>query len=230
MQRRRRFRKRVNRVRRRFRRRVRRGRVRPNAQIGFPTRRVVKMRYCDFVTLTLPAVASAFTEARYSANNLNDPQVALGGHQPLSYDQWAVYYNSYAVIGSRIRVQGITVSSGTAPAVIGVMLHDSSVTTSPDYQGLVEQGKSKYRFIQVAINGNVPRSMTCSYSMKKWFGITNVKDNLGLYGATFGNAPATDAHFVVWAGCTNAIGQTVTFQFVIDYLVLLFEPKELPGS
>lgn len=212
-----------------FRRRMMKRGPRINRQVGFPKSKVYRLRYADQFSLTTPGVVNAFVEFRYSCINLFDPQVNLGGHQPLGYDQLALLYNRNVVIGSRIAVQALTLAT-TAPMVWGVYVRDSAVTSTANYSGLIEQGKTQYRYAQGSLVGNAPRPIRQTFSTKKWFGLANLKDNLDLVGAQFGAPPVEDAHFLIWLGTPLGSAATFTFQVSIDYFVVVSEPKELVQS
>lgn len=219
--------------RRRFARRMYR-RNRPNPQVALPKSRLVKMRYSDSFLVSTPGVADLYFPCRWSCTNINAPDVDGVGvsHQALGRDQWAALFNSYCVVGARMRVQTVNCHTTNTAVMCGAMVHDDTSTAAASMTTLVEQGKSTWRVLQGVTNGNVAK-YGLKFSTKKWFGLTNVKDNLALYGAPFASAPPKTANFLLWFGVmpSNTVAVTdLSVTIMIDYSVLLFEPTELPQS
>jgi len=229
------FRKRRMRRRRPHRRRLRRRhrRFRANPQIGLPSSRILKMRYNDSFNIGTVTTVGQYAFARISCTNINSPVFGGGSsHLPLGLNQAAVYWQNYIVVGSKITY---TATCGTSNNTVlcGLMTHDDSSIMAAEMSTLVEQGRSRWKAMQGAINGNVAR-LSQKFSTKKWFGLSKLKDNLALYGAPFGTSPPKTAYWVLWFGTLPGPGSTastsVTVNYTVDYLVLCFEPSEMPQS
>lgn len=228
------------RVYRRGRRGVRRARARvvrpPSSNIGIPRMRLVTLRYADTFTLD-PSVAVPLANYYYLANGLNDPQVAVGGHQPLGFDQWCQFYSKYIVIASVMRLRVANTSSlPSSSNIVGVRLTNNTSFSPPSggWPTLIEQGRSVWRQVQSITNGNMAK-MRLGYSCKRFFGINNIKDNLPLYGANAGSIPTDPtelAYFNIFAGSTDQVTDTspCQFAFTIDYRVIFSDPRDLPQS
>lgn len=206
----------------------------PKGMIGFPKQRVVKMRWME--NLTLDSTGPAVTRT-YAANDINNV-FALPVHRPLGYDQWGEFYQEWVVVGSRIHCKATYASTtaGSVPVNWGVLLTNDGSTTFAQLSALVEQGKTKYKIMQPVNNGNMT-SISQSFSAKKFFNITNVKDNyrrLGSYFAPGAGAggPELNASFVVWAAAadngTNV--QPINVTVTIEYLVLVGSQKTIAQS
>lgn len=198
--------------------------------VGFPNNRVVKMRYADTELLT--STSGSLAVSTWRANSIFDPDFTGIGTQPLGYDQWAQFYNHYIVIGSKISCEVSWVSSGASagPCVVGIILDDDGNLIPTDYLAIMEQGKSISMHINPS-SANASRAINSSYSAKKFNNITDIKDNRDSLGASFGANPTDPAFFHLFAqsadlGSTNAI----RFTLLIDFIVILGEPKELPVS
>lgn len=63
---------------------------------GIADRALIKMRYRDNYVLT-SNTPSPFTQRAWLLNSIYDPDNTGIGHQPLTYDQWALFYLSYRV-------------------------------------------------------------------------------------------------------------------------------------
>lgn len=222
---------------RRGKRRFGKRRARIGRMIGFPHRRVVRLRYCTYLTLDAPNTGTlVFSD--YRANGLFDPEVGVGGHQPLGFDQWCLFYKKYIVLGSRITCSVSASAVGTTnPAIFGIQLVEPQSTVPSNWDLIIEQGKTKYRILQVAANGLAIPSVSMNFSSKKWFGYTNAKDNVILYGAQAGSSPtdpalAGSAYFRLIAGAIDQASDINPIQLVIkiEYIAMFFEPLQLPRS
>lgn len=71
----------------------------------------VKLRYRE--NLAYNQLAGALGDNVYRGNSLFDPDLTGTGGQPMGFDQWANFYSSYTVLGSKIEVTTMN-SDGTA--------------------------------------------------------------------------------------------------------------------
>lgn len=211
----------------RFRRRIPRN---PVMRTAFPASRIVKMRYIENFTID-PAGSTAFASYVFKANSIFDPNHTGGGHQPMGRDQWATFYNHYTVVGAKISIIGITNSSST-PAVFGVRTIDLATTGHTTLHGLMETPTVSWRFAQVSSNGNVPKPAVAKYSAKKWFNLTNVKDNHYDVGAGMGSDPVNPVYFYCFYGAHDGSTDLPQIYLVakITYIVLFANPRELAQS
>lgn len=198
---------------------------------GFPSNKVVKMRYVD--TFELDPAAGTVAPWIFRANGIFDPDQTGIGHQPLGHDQWAQYYNHAVVIGSKINVKFIySDATQTDGQLCGCYLSDdTSFPTSAST--LMEQGLGKYRLMSMSVIGSPSVvSINNTFSAKKFFNITDIKDNLDRLGSTFGANPADEASYIVWVGAIDAISNPGKTKILvtIDYIVSLSEPKALAQS
>lgn len=196
---------------------------------GFPATKLVKHRYCDVLSLVPGVGISAFA---YAANGMYDPYIPAGGHQPLGYDEWSQFYNHYVVIGAKVTCQFVLSSSGQNTSMAtGIYLADDSVIPT-SLTELVEQGLGTYRIQASGVNapGNYQRQ-TKTFSAKKFFNVTDIKDNIGRIGATNTANPAELAVFNIWAASVDgtSIG-SIDCLMTIEYLALWSEPKSLTQS
>lgn len=83
---------------------------------GFPTGLKTKLKYSEFFTMNSSGIAPA--SATYRGNSAFDPNFAVGGHQPLYYDQLAAIYNRYRVTGCKIK---LTMSTPSVNPIAVVM-------------------------------------------------------------------------------------------------------------
>lgn len=200
-------------------------------KVGFPKTTVVKLRYCEYINLD-PGVATIAKHV-FGANDCFDPNATGVGHQPYGFDQWSQLYNHYTVIGSRITAQFSNTSGSTIGLnYCGINLSDDATTTS-SIDHMLEQGLTKYKMIAGnSGQSNAMKTVSCNYSAKKFFNITNISDNQDRLGTVTSASPGERANFVVWIGSANPAIDQADFEVMvkIDFIVMFGEPKELPQS
>lgn len=189
---------------------------------------VVKMRYGELVSLTPTGGTSA--SYLFRCNGVFDPNYTGSGHQPYGFDQWANFYDHVTVIGSRIRA---TFMPGNTAANIGqsiasITVEDDTATTTT-INSLIERTGAVWKFVPAA--GGPATTLTKKFSTKKFFNVSDVKDNSALKG-TFTSDPSDQAYFHL--NVTSSDGSTTpsTINIVVDieYIVLLSERKNLLES
>jgi len=118
---------------------------------GVQNTEIVKMRY---VTKLQLISSSGATHYNFRANSCYDPDYDGAGHQPMGFDQMALKYNHYQVLGSRIKVTPIplgTVSStGDEPSWVTVTTRDNVGVAYTTIEGVLESkpfGKTKKLFV-----------------------------------------------------------------------------------
>lgn len=194
------------------------------APAGLPTQNVVKMRYFTYGTLSVGG--GGFGAVYFRANGLNDPEVALGGHQPMGHDIMGQMYNRYIVLGSKIWVK---LCNGTStPMVVGIYLNDNQSVADANWETLVESKKGTNKLLCENTRAVTVRS---KFSCRKFFGVKDVRDNKGTLGANFGADPSNGAYFTLWSSSVDKISAySATFTCVIDYIVFCSEPKDQPQN
>lgn len=201
--------------------------------VGFPKTTMVKLRYVDSVYLD----PTTSTVAQYvmSANSLFKPQVAIGGHQPMNFDQWAQLYNHYTVVGAKITCTAHSGAVSNADGCfIGVNLQDDT-SLSTDPSTILEQGLTRYKFFNqtYAAGAGNGRTVSKTFSAKKFFNITNILDNTGRLGAGVGASPTEQAYFIIMVGPppTSTVDiSSILVTYKIDYICVFAEPKGQPQS
>lgn len=189
-----------------------------------PRSQQVTLRYCETVQLN-PTAADAAVEYRFRANSVYDPDRTGTGHQPLYFDQLAGLYESYEVVGSKIRAD---FSATTAlSCLVGVNRDNDTSTTYNNRTALMENPSSKFKVIT---NGDDhATTVEARWSAKKTFGpFYNRDDNEALVTTN----PVNESDFVVWA--INQYGSedpgAVNVMVTIDYIVRFSERKEVAQS
>lgn len=188
---------------------------------GMTAQKVVKLRYND--TAVIPSTTGNIGYNTFRCNSCYDPNATLGGHQPMGFDIWTQMYNHYTVLGSKITVKAVGMSSQGAPTYCGVIRTDvvTFPHTSPNY--VIEEGFKT----RILYNPRLPTTYSLNYSAKKFFQVTNVKDNTARLGAQVTTNPVEEAYFHVWQVPMDvSTSQTITFDVTVEYIVLFSEPKK----
>ncbi len=163
-----------------------------------------------------------------------DPQFAVGGHQPLGFDQNMTNYTYFTVIGSRIKFTYVPdAAAGAIPGYFGCFVDDDS---SIQYLTATEILESKQGMAKTAIagsgsaSGNVPVSTRSRFSAKKAFGSKKVLTNLD-YAGTKIAPPTIQRYYQLWIA---AIGgndpDSMNFLVEIEYLAILTKPTFMAPS
>lgn len=186
------------------------------------------MRYCDTLSIN-PGTAPTASRYYFRANSIFDPDATGVGHQPLSHDQWSLFFNHYRVYGSKITIK-FSATNAAAPLVVGIFLNDDQATVSTNFNDIIEQGRGRWKVVDDQ-GGPSNKVLTYKYSAKRFHNCTNVKDRNDLK-ASFGTNPSEEAFFTVWAACQELATDPgpVAVTVMIDYIVGLEEPKELAQS
>lgn len=210
------------------RRRRRHKRYKTPSKLGMPVSRICKLRYTEAVVLDV-GVAGLISKYVFSANSLYDPNVTATGHQPMTFDQISQFYNHYVVTGAKITVKAYSTEATTAvPNLVGIMLNDDE-STPAGFNEVIEQRKAKYTIVNPS---NPAVTVTNTFSAKKFFNLSDVKDNVARIGASVIASPPDQAYFTLFALPMNSSTDTYAFNCVvtIDYIAQFSEPKDIPTS
>ncbi len=215
------------------RRRGRRRRTRLALSI-IPKSNVKRFRYCSDISIdpTLGAVATHV----FRANNMTGPDYggtggpASDAHQPYGFDQVVgPMYNFYTVVGSKITCRfslGQPGDSVQNAMMCGIYLKDDA-TAVTDMNLIRERGMSRW----VNITNNQNKGMAKKFSAKRFFNITDIKDNSQLSGSA-DTGPQRNAYFHVWA-CSvapNVNASNTVVNVMIEYIAVLHEPNQYVKS
>ena len=195
---------------------------------GFPKEQVVKLRYCE--TVSVNPGAGAIDSYQFVANGCHDPNLTGVGHQPYLWDEWKAFYNHYVVLGSKISVQMVADSESNQSSVIcGVYLSDDS-TISTNAVALCEKGLTHYKVVPQG--RQVVSKLDYKFSAKEFFNVTDVKDNLDRLGAAITANPTETAIFSIFARSLDGASDPTAFDMLVtlDYIVAFSEPTEIGQS
>lgn len=188
---------------------------------------LIKHRYSSYCTINAGAGVSA--SHVLSANGMFDVDITSTGHQPLAFDEFSLFYDHFMVLGSKITVTAVNIST-TIPILFGVTLRDSATVTSSSIDYIKEQGSTGWKYCG-NINNSRPPQMVKGYSTKKFFSKGDLRDCAELKGSAAAN-PAEQAFYHIWTAAANHSSDpsTVTFNFIVEFMALWTEPKPLGQS
>jgi len=200
-----------------------------NSQLGsgFPVNKQLKFRYCEYLDQGLTTGVSLL---QWNANSIFDPYITGTGHQPLGRDQWAAFYNHYAVISSTCTFSFSGTNSGATQASFMACAYLSDDTTVPtDIETFVESKRGTYKLVP-GWSAMRTTTLKTQFNAKKFFNIKDVKDNMLRIGAPMGSDPAEIAVFSLSMNNVSGASIPLSIMAVIEYTVLFSEPKDLPQS
>lgn len=195
---------------------------------GFPSRKLVKLRYCQQISIN-PSVGLIGTHV-FRANSLYDPDQTTTGHQPANFDKWMTWYDQYTVLGSQIKITYTPTGAGsTTPGYLGCMLTENGteISTIGSVESLLEQSHAKHAMRTVGINTNSsPTYVVQKFSAKKFFGKTSGIIGDGAYEGTTSGSPSEGAFFEVFIASINGNDPgAINLLVQIDYIAMLSERR-----
>lgn len=205
------------------------GYVRPTSNnIGLPRKKIVKLTYCQSDTLL--CASGVIDRNVFRLNSLFDPDQTGVGHQPLGSDQWASLYDVYTVLGAKITVTFSNRTTGTVPALIGILIDRDTTLSDTDAHSLVEKTRGK-GWACLPINTNTQKTLTSYYSTKKTFGITDVLDD-HQFSAGWSASPTNGAFASIICQSCDLSSTTGSIDALvrIEYVVALTSPKDISQS
>lgn len=197
-----------------------------------PRVQIVKLKYVDTYTLA-PAGADTGTALHWiRANDLYDPDLTAGGHQPLGFDQHMAFYDNFTVVGSKISARFMTTSNtDTGQSVVGIIKSDVTTLPSNLRSTICEQPNTKYRMLT---NGAAIGKEWCqsSFSVKKDMRISAPMAEPLIEGNATAS-PTLQYYFGLFAVTddnTTDVPARVNVQVTVQYIALLHGRKPLAQS
>lgn len=194
----------------------------------FPASYLCKHRYVE--TFTLDPTFGTPSHAIYSCNGLFDPTTAVGGHQPLGFDQMTQLYDHYTVLGAKATIRFFSGDDATSGSNMCYAYVNDDSTPITTYDTVMEQNKG---VVKPLTSANAAQTCTIvqKFSAKKFFGVTDIKDNSQLKGSSGAN-PVDGAFFIIGAqGIASSIDPTTVYcNITIDYITLWSERHDLAQS
>lgn len=201
----------------------------PRSLALLPKRHIAKLKYVE--TFVLDPISLGIADTLFKANGLYDPYVAVGGHQPLGFDQMMSLYKRFFVLGCKVSAKFASkdASSLDSTCIVGLMI-SSDATLLTSVNTVIEQPKCKWSYVQL---GDTTKMLSQNYSTKKSQGITNILDNAELSGTSAADPGAVHTDYIhVFAATPPGLAdsQPVTCCLVIEYIAIFVDPIQLASS
>jgi len=198
-----------------------------------PDKMIVHLPYV--INIISPANIAVFATTMHTA--AYDPEFAVGGHQPMGYDQYAVFYENCRVFGVTGTVKFINQTDLPWFVKIG---YTPDVSTIPPIGSTewFEQPGDKPRLMGLPTGGHDVVTIPVHCSAAQILGMTKLQyktelGTAGTMGSTSGTVPPIVAYFVP-SGWTVGGGLTttgrVTYLMDLVFHCELFGRRPLPTS
>lgn len=188
---------------------------------GFPAKIITQLRYLHIIRLS--SISGSISTNVYAMNSPFDPDVSGVGHQPMYYDTYAGIYQSYRVLGSRLRARfspqpGATVTD-FGPYVVGINGSPTSTTLSTTNTDRMEQSDAIYDIIN---REDTPVELDWTYSPEAKLGRPSGDDTVS---AAIGSNPSQPYYAHVWiqdlaSPATSNVSLTVEVQYTVEFFRL----------
>lgn len=145
-------------------------------------------------------------------------------HQPLYFDQMMAIYNTFTVIGSKIKITFLP-NSGV-PCVVGVFLNDKVGVVVPSLTStMVEQTGSKNGIL--GAEGKITRTYT--WSAKKRIG-GSILGNTNLSGSNTAGPAETNTYVIYMQDFAKTTKETINYLVEIEYIAVWTGLRDVGGS
>lgn len=188
---------------------------------SLPLRAKNVMRYASTTDITMNGAGEAVVA--WNANGMYDPEVALGGHQPLYFDQLSAIYNHWHVVASKIRIRIVPLFGAIGTLNATVLIDDdqtlsAAATTARERPGAVSW---------LASAAEDDNGRTIYWNAQKTFG-GNIIDNDDLKGTAAADPSELSTFFLYLSGGT--LDNPWRVYADIEYTAVWSELKSMAGS
>lgn len=169
---------------------------------GFGQRYRTKLRYCENVALT--SATGALNSTIFRLNSLFDPQNAVGGHQPMYFDQLAAVFARYVVLGAKIKVTfgAVTETANTSNFVVGIA-GSGATSFYTDPQTAMEDNHGKWTTVNGRNGNSGTRTLSLDFNARRDLAI----DPYGYLTAVTAD-PSLVYYGILWVADLQATGTT----------------------
>lgn len=200
--------------------------IHPSVSSPLPQTFKCNLRYTEYNKFAALGVSTDTYVLR--ANSAYDPDYSFGGHQPRGWDQLSQMYNKYVVLGSKLTVTFNNQLS--TPVIVGIAeMNSPTATTHNEYI----EGINRVTYKQLSGNTGSSNQVTVveKHSPKRFFGISNVKDDDNLRAVISAN-PVNNAywHMFCYDMGMATVSNAVYYTYQIEYIILFSEPVRAASS
>jgi len=184
-----------------------------------PDRFFVKLKYEQLGQLILNNSSTGSHE--YRGNGCFDPDLALGGHQPLGFDQFSAFYNRYRVHASSVKMELQRTSDSFVWCLCPTL-----TSSTPSVQTLIETPYARYRVVSSSISNHM---LAHKMYTKKIYGQRITQDDV--FSALTTADPSRKWYWSISAQSYNGSSQvTAYYNIRLMYYVEFFDRTQLSAS
>lgn len=194
---------------------------------GLPQKVMVKHKYCETFNTSLSV--GQLTSFGWKANGMFAPSGLTGGHQPMYFDQYALLYNHYTVIGSKCTFTVSHISEADNPHTFRIcaFLDDNSSLSAASMDAIAEATQAR-RPKHVVAEAGAPVVTKSTFSAKRVFGGSILaKDSLSGTGTS---NPTELSYHVLAVEATPTLTAHFVCTVEIEYVAIWTELKEVAQS
>jgi len=210
----------------------------PTSFADQPTYKLAKLEYTDVEALPNIGVGALY-QREFRANDLYDPDFAVGGHQPYGFDQLMAQYYHFTVLYSKCTIE-ITDNNDCRNSkyhiwVCGAPGQLAATYAASGVAGLLEQ---RPHTPPITVSGNGSSLRDASTSITLDIGRQFRKTHANLVGDSrfqgdISTSPTEDVFFAI--GGYHPAGTATTYtdaqiRFTITYWAVFTEPKHMATS
>lgn len=196
--------------------------------IGFP--RMLKFQH-KYVEQGRLSVGSSIQNVSFNCLGMYDPDPAVGGHQPLFFDQLTSIYNHYVVVGAICKWTFLHEGSGDYNPVRIICWYNDDTTVGYSNMNNIQEATGAQAQAVTMGGSSPPITVVQKYSAKKTWG-GSILSNMNLQGTAAGNPP--EGYFfhcsMVQFDPTGSPLVDVNYTVEITYIAIWKELREVPSS
>jgi len=199
-----------------------------------PRRKLVSFKYvhrANLLTADVPGVIAWGNAIRL--NSLFDPEYAVGGHQPMGFDQWQAFYNAYKVTHCRVKITFAATSGGSGSVVIAAMPEITDGTLANSITPLLENRKGTKIIAMGSNNASSGiRIYNRLFNIRSIFGVTAAQYASSIFAADWTADPQVQGTALLWIGASPDSAAAVNYHFSMEltYYAQCFNPKHIAQS
>lgn len=193
-------------------------------------------KYAVNLTSTLPALGGG-VERIFRANGMYDPEVSVGGHQPMRFDEMSNFYNHFTVLSSTMSVIILNTSGVRVGCTLSVLPDNTHGATT--MEDALEWPGTTFAYLQPETAGSANHTMTTlkkKCDVARFFGKSrsSLIDSVPYRGSAAAD-PSEQVYFGIkfaedFGNSSGQGGGVVNYQVIITYEAIWTEVKRVTGS
>lgn len=189
-----------------------------------------KMKYCSITQMGHLTIANNYTDIDvFNANSMYDPEEALGGGQPMGFDQFCganAPFNRYKVVASKITVNVHNTNDTMRTIRVSVLPTLDNTMTQASFIVLQSMPNCKQIVME---NQHDTRNKVTNYMSTKRIWAQPLGD--GNFAALYNSNPGYRWYWqVVIDGSTQAVEQNIKYDIEITYYCQLTQTAQVVYS